>query len=266
VPPQANRKLYVHVQRFPKGQMKFYGKAARLQTVSTVIRNAICQEAPKLAERVRVIPNFVSSGNPPEAMQKRGNCILYVGRIHPEKGVHLLIEAFERLLSTGLSNWKLRLVGPWDVTLGGGGDSYYQNLRKKAARIENAVEWVGPEFDGEKLRSHYREASLFVYPSLAGRGEASPLAPLEAMSEGCPPVVSSLECFRDYVNPETNGWVFGEQPPDGVSNLTELLKRIIKDSHLVQQVRERASVTAQQFAMPRIADLYLSDFEEVARS
>jgi hypothetical protein len=33
----------------------------------------------------------------------------------------------------------------------------------------------------------------------------------------------------------------------------------------VQQVRERASLTAQQFAMPRIADLYLDDFEEVAR-
>jgi len=262
-PQDRKGKIYVHVQRFPKGQMKFYSKAARLQTVSTVIRNAICREAPRLAARVKVIPNFVSRRNLALAEDSRANCILYVGRIHPEKGIHLLIEAFEKLLSAGFSDWRLRLVGPWDVALGGGGENYHQSLRKKASRIEKCVEWIGPVFDTDLLRAHYRESSFFVYPSLAGRGEASPLAPLEAMAEGCPPVVSSLECFRDYIEPERNGWVFGEQPPDGVVNLAKILQRLAGDSEVVRRVRDQASRAAQRFALPSIADRYLSDFEEI---
>src|SRR5665213_285120 len=77
--------IYVHIARYPKGQMKFYKQAARLQTVSTVIRNAVCREVPGLATKVKVIPNFISTKeNVPETDQ-RSKSILYVGRIHPEK-------------------------------------------------------------------------------------------------------------------------------------------------------------------------------------
>ena len=66
-PRAAKGKIYIHVARYPRGQMRFYGKAARLQTVSTVISNAICREAPKLAAKVKVIPNFVSRSGPAPA-------------------------------------------------------------------------------------------------------------------------------------------------------------------------------------------------------
>ena len=38
--------------RYPKGQMRFYGHAARLQTVSQPIKEAIIAEAPRCRERV----------------------------------------------------------------------------------------------------------------------------------------------------------------------------------------------------------------------
>src|SRR5580700_1271519 len=93
-PTAARGKIYVHIARYPRGQMKFYRKAARLQTVSTVIRNAICKQAPALTPKVKVIPNFVPRSGPLAADENREKCFLYVGRLHPEKGVHLLIEAF----------------------------------------------------------------------------------------------------------------------------------------------------------------------------
>ncbi|MDD5350261.1 MAG: hypothetical protein PHQ12_08635, partial [Chthoniobacteraceae bacterium] len=46
-------KLYVHAARYPKGQMRFYAHAGRIQTVSRPIRDAIVCEAPRLAVRVR---------------------------------------------------------------------------------------------------------------------------------------------------------------------------------------------------------------------
>jgi glycosyltransferase involved in cell wall biosynthesis len=262
-PKAAKGKIYVHVARYPRGQMKFYGNAARLQTVSTVISNAICRQAPKMAPRVKVIPNFVSrNGSTPE-WENREKCLLYVGRLHPEKGVHLLIEAFSQLLSTGLKDWKLRLVGPWEMAHGGGGEEYFRSLREKSRAIENSVEWVGPVFDAERLSAHYQKSSVFVYPSLAGRGEASPLAPLEAMAEGCPTVVSSLECFRDYIKPGCNGWTFDENAQDRVADLAKTLRSVMSDGGMLRKVREDAFRTAQRFSLSNIADLYMNDFEEV---
>jgi glycosyltransferase involved in cell wall biosynthesis len=262
--PQAGKgKIYVHVQRYPKGQMRLYGRAARLQTVSTVIRKAICREVPDLTEKVTVIPNFVPVAEAASESVVRSKCILYVGRIHPEKGTHLLIDAFARFLSAGFHDWKLRLVGPWEVAVGGGGATYYQRLRQQSRDIQNWIDWIGPVFDAQRLRSHYKESSIFVYPSLAGRGEASPVAPLEAMAEGCPPIVSSLECFRDYLQPRYNGWTFDECPDQGAANLADTLSEVVSDGAVLEQVRNNAIHTSQSYALPRIADRYLEDFQEL---
>jgi len=261
-PPTKKGRIYVHVARYPRGQMRFYGKAARLQAVSSVIRDAICNEAPKLASKVKVIPNFVCRSSPASAGSKREKCILYVGRMHPEKGVHLLIDAFANLVSSGCSDWKLRIVGSWKVSHGGGGEQYYRALRQKSVEIDRFVEWVGPVFDADQLSAHYQQSSLFVYPSVAGRGEASPLAPLEAMAEGCPPVVSSLACFRDYIQPGGNAWVFDEHS-QAVGNLGAVLQQVVRDSAGLEQAGERAMLTAQHYSLPNIADRYLSDFQEL---
>src|SRR5882724_2694841 len=55
--PRRHGPLWVHVQRYPKGQMFLYRRAARLQTVARVIADAIARQAPALASKVRVIPN-----------------------------------------------------------------------------------------------------------------------------------------------------------------------------------------------------------------
>src|ERR1700731_4198680 len=175
-PAAKTGKIYVHIARYPKGQMKFYKQATRLQTVSTVIHNAVCKEVPRLAPKVKVIPNFVSTRDSVASMDKRSKSILYVGRIHPEKGVNLLIEAFAKLVASGISDWKLRLVGPWQFEYGGGGEQYLQELRNKTSHFEKYIDWVGPVFDPAKLSSYYQDSNFFVYPSIAGRGEASPLA------------------------------------------------------------------------------------------
>ena len=44
-------KIYVHVQRYPKGQMRFYWRASRLQAVSTHVGQAIREQSPSVAAR-----------------------------------------------------------------------------------------------------------------------------------------------------------------------------------------------------------------------
>ena len=58
--------IYVHATRYPKGQMRFYKRAARLQAPSHAVARAIAAEAPALAQRISVIPNPVpGSANAP---------------------------------------------------------------------------------------------------------------------------------------------------------------------------------------------------------
>jgi glycosyltransferase involved in cell wall biosynthesis len=259
-------KLYVHVARYPKGQVKFYSKATRLQTVSGAVRNAICAQAPRLAPRVKVIPNFVPRSGSTSIGPERQQSILYVGRVHPEKGIHLLVEAFVQLWVQGLRGWTLRIVGPWEVKQGGGGRQYFGSLREKArVVVGHSVEWTGPIFDVDVLNAQYKESAFFVYPSLAERGESFGLAPLEAMAEGCPPVVSSLECFNDFIRPGSNGWIFNHRGPNAVGSLADTLRTVIASAPALQPVRECARQTAREFSLSSIADQFLNDFEEVVR-
>src|ERR1700726_4202774 len=67
--------VYVHVARYPKGQMRFYGKAARLQTPSVAVARAVAAEAPKLAQKIAVIPypapGRTSESEPPQFAERQ---------------------------------------------------------------------------------------------------------------------------------------------------------------------------------------------------
>jgi glycosyltransferase involved in cell wall biosynthesis len=257
-------KIYVHVQRHPQGQMCLYRKAARLQTVSTHTGQAIRHQAPSLAGRVTVIPNFVANVIESRVSLKREKQILYVGRVHPEKGLHLLIKAFSALIAQGFDDWRLCVVGPWELKHGGGGAEYRDQLKAQAGDSSKFINWVGPVFNPDQLNGYYKASSLFVYPSLADKGESCPLAPLEAMSQGCPVVVSSLGCFSDYVTAGVNGWVFDHRSAHPQTELARTLAAIMRDDAALRAASENAVCTARKYTLSAVSEKYLLDFERVA--
>lgn len=258
---------YVHVARYPKGQMRFYRHAERLQTVSSPIANAILQEVPQSQSKVHVIPNplpnTIENLDITQLFTQREKWILYVGRVHPEKGIELLLNAFQELLSYGIKDWKLVIVGPWKTKFGGGGEAYYKHLRKESQEIDRQIEWVGSVFDPLKLQSYYCRAALFTYPSLAERGETFGLAVLEAMAYGCPALVSDLKCFKDYIEDQVTGFIFNHQAQNPTVTFAEKLKELVNSQHQLMQVGLNGYKKAQNYTLPRVADLYLSDFESL---
>src|SRR5205085_9982795 len=98
-------RVYVHVGRYPKGQMRFYGSAARLQAPSRAIAAAIAREVPSLTPKTIAIPyprpQPTADASP---LHARDKIVLFVGRVHPEKGVHLLIKAFMRVAGSELAD------------------------------------------------------------------------------------------------------------------------------------------------------------------
>lgn len=251
--------LYVHVGRFPKGQMKFYSNANRLQAPSQFIEKAIQAEVPDLKNKTSTVPYPITLPRYVKEWEKRENTLLYCGRIHKEKGIHLLIEAFRRLDKDSRKNWKLKIVGGWKTEHGGSGDSCLQKLKELSG--DSPTSFENPEYDIRKLNNIYQSAKIFVYPSLAEKGETFGLAPLEAMSNGCIPVVSFLACFEDFIQDRQNGFRFNHNDSEVIDSLAKTLKILIAESDSeLEKIQEAAIETSKSFALNLVADRFLSDF------
>ena len=262
-------RVYVQVARYPKGQMRFYGKAARLQAPSQAVARAIVAEAPRLEQKVSVVPNPVPEApiaSPPPAIADRDKTILFVGRVHPEKGVHVLVDAFASGARTAFADWKLRIVGPTQTKLGGGGEAYLASLQRAAGKAEGRISFVGPIFDSAKLANAYRNARLFIYPSLAECGESFGLAALEAMAHGCAVLVSNLDCFGDFIREGETGFIFDHRAQPVAEMLRDKIDNVTSDETLLARVATAGYEKSAEYSPERVADQFLKDFDSVIRN
>ena len=259
-------KVYVHAGRYPKGQMRFYGSAARLQAPSHPIARAVATEAPRLAHKVAVIPYPVTrsttTGSPP-VISDRHKTILFVGRVHPEKGVHVLVDAFASGARAAFADWELMIVGPTETKLGGGGEAYLASLQHAAKNAEGKISFAGAIFDSAKLTDAYRRARLFVYPSLSERGESFGLAPLEAMAHGCAVLVSNLDCFHDFIRDNETGFTFDHRKQPASQTLRDKIDDVIRDETLLARVAAAGYEKSADYSPERVADQFLKDFDSV---
>jgi glycosyltransferase involved in cell wall biosynthesis len=256
-------RLVVDVQRMPKGQMRFYRRASCLRANTSAVAQAIAAEAPHLAGRISTIPNPLPFLPPPLTESQRQPIILYCGRLHPEKGIALLIEAFSLACERGLSGWSLRLVGPADTAAGGGGLAWLEGLLSGPQAAGLPIEWLGPIYDEQELLQQYQQAEMFLYPSLAERGETFGLAPLEAMAFGAVPIVSDLACFRDFITPGVNGLTFNHRAADSASRLAHEILTIAGDSHRRAEMGEAALAVRQSHHPTTIARQFLVCLEQL---
>ncbi|MFN6519069.1 MAG: glycosyltransferase family 4 protein [Nostoc sp. CreGUA01] len=259
-------KIVINANRFPKGQYRLYAKADYIAAASTAIKEAIAQQYPTATPRIKVIPNPIDTTifHPSihSIPDKKERVILYVGRLHPEKGIDVLLNAFS-ILSQQISQIKLRIIGPYKENQGGGGEQYLRILQSKAEGLN--IEFVSPIFDISKLAEAYRQADIFCYPSLAEQGEAFPVAPLEAMSTGLIPIVSNLDCFKDLIEEGVTGYFFNHRSSDAADNLAVKLKSVLLNPEKIHQISMKATQKASEFSYEQIGRSYLFDFDNLLK-
>lgn len=112
---------------------------------------------------------------------------LFLSRIHPKKGVELLIEAWKALRPQG---WRLIIAGP-----DGGG--YQRSLEAVAASAGLAGEIVfpGPAYGSEKRRL-IQAAAVFCLPSYS---ENFGIVVIEALSQGVPVITTTATPWEELV-------------------------------------------------------------------
>ena len=259
--------LVVNLNRYPKGQVRWYGRAARLQAASGIIASAASAQAPRLADRIKLTSNPVDcsqfAGPAPTRAPGSPLTIGFMGRIHPEKGLLTLATAATLLArETDLPPWRIVLRGPAEVSRGGGGPEFEQRLQAVGAELwrDGRLALAPALSDPAELATAYRSLDGFCYPTEAAEGEAHPVAVLEAMAAGLPVVATELPCFADQLRSGENALLV---PAHDATRLAAALARLLRDSALRSTLGGRARETISALDDAIIADHHLADYEQL---
>lgn len=147
--------------------------------------------------------------------------ILFLGRLVPEKGIHYLIEAYNKINT----DKKLVIAGGSSDT-----DTYFNELKEKAKDNTNII-FTG-FVQGEELEELYSNAYIYVLPSDL---EGMPLSLLEAMSyKNCCLTSDIPECKTVMDN---NGVTFKKSD---VNDLKEKLQYLVDNVDKVNKYKSEA--------------------------
>jgi glycosyltransferase involved in cell wall biosynthesis len=182
------------------------------------------------------------------ALPKARTVLLFLGRLHPKKGLDLLLPAFARIEGDSL----LVVAGPSEP-------GYQRGLKAEAARlgIADRVLFTGMLLGEDKLAA-YVDADLFVLPSYQ---ENFGMAVAEALAAGLPVVISDQVNIHAEVAAAGAG---GVVPTDTTALAVELARWTGDPERLC-----RAGAKAREFARARydwtaIARRWVGHYERLA--
>jgi glycosyltransferase involved in cell wall biosynthesis len=243
----AKKRLYMALVR-----EALFHKVTVYHAITPLDRDSIRAFFPRA--RIEIIPNFIDVQKldvhlPPTSGQGRERYMLYLGRLHPTKGVDLLIEAFGR--APLARDWRLVFVGPIVDK------AYEDRLRRMIAASPHPdrIELREPVWDPAEKYRLMRDSWVTIVPS---HTEVVSLVNLEASACFTPTITTTATGLTNW----TEGGGLLVEPDLGP--VTQALSEAARWSDQERQQRGLASrrLVEQRYSatavMPRWMDLYRS--------
>jgi glycosyltransferase involved in cell wall biosynthesis len=203
----------------------------------------------ELPEDSSVVPNGVNPDDfreVPAETQGFGRYVLGIGRLVPQKGFDILVEAFGSDAVSALS-----------LVIAGEGFER-QSLTARAAElgVDGRVNLLG-SVDRIRLARLLHGARVFALPS---RGEAFGIALLEAMAAGIPSVAAATGGVTEFARDGVNALLV---PPDDPARLADALALLANDEERRERLTAGGRETAEALSWNRIADRYEALYSRV---
>lgn len=177
--------------------------------------------------------------------------LLFLSRIHPKKGLDLLLHAFSKLLQSGINT---------TLIIGGTGSEKYERdmktLVKKLLLHEN-VKFVGFVTHDEKLEL-LKHAKLFV---LTSRSDLHPIAIQDALAMGTPVLITKA-C--DYS--EVDEYNAGLTVDSTVDSIFHGLKKILSTGNFEELSANCIKLIHERFLIENLVDKYDQMYKNTVNS
>lgn len=250
VPVIVSERTFLPGERWVHGIWRVaYGPLYR-RAAAVVVQTRRCADemGAALGRAISVIPNPLSVAStiiPPGGKSSAactstgrdaGRTLLAVGRLSPEKGFDLLIEAFARVAGRH-PRWNLKILGEGMLR---------HALTERIAARGLADRIALPGFDPH-VREVMRRSDLFV---LSSNFEGFPNVLLEAMAEGMACV--SFDCEtgpRELIRHGENGLLV---PAENVPALAAALDTLMQDDGLRAHLGARAREVRTLYSLPEV--------------
>ena len=142
----------------------------------------------------------------------------------PHKGVHVLLEAFNKLTN---SNAELRIYGDSRFA-----PNYYERLRLMATN--SSIKFMD-SFDNNRVYEILAETDVLVVPSIWY--ENSPLTIHEAALAGVPVIASNIGGMTELIERMKNGLLF---QVEDANDLYEKMRLLIDNPRLIKELKGKA--------------------------
>jgi glycosyltransferase involved in cell wall biosynthesis len=231
--------------------------ADRILACSTALTEGAQARFPMHSSKFYTVFNGVDAGALANVDRRRGETssrVLYVGRVSPEKGLHVLADALGLLVERG-RDLTLTIVGeesliPFEMAVAIADNDLVRNLGEfyRGSYTETVQSRLPPAAQGRLrfvgpvpyalLPEFYRDADLFVLPSVL---EAFGMPLAEALAAGVPAVASRTGGIVDIVEDGVTGLLV--EPGDSLA-LARAIERLLDDGDLRSRVAEAGRVKA----------------------
>jgi glycosyltransferase involved in cell wall biosynthesis len=277
--PKSKIVLHIHAEWFSQSKLMVIERRLRsldlLLTVSDYVTRKTCRDIPAVADRCETMYNgidtqeFDREKDYESARRREEKRLLYIGAVSPQKGPHVLLDAF-KIVAARYPQVRLDIVGPpWPYPLEecfdlndhaqlrsvapffaknriallkrklgfGPSDqgSYLSFLKAKlAGDVARKVAFHG-FLPRPELIDHYYNADVFVFPPIWN--EAFGCTPVEAMAAGTPVVATRTGGIVETVRDHETGFLVEKNDSHA---LAEAILKLLENGDLRESIGRAA--------------------------
>ena len=179
---------------------------------------------------------------PPQKQHAKPLRFGYLGRLHPSKGIELLLRS---LVNHAGKRWELWIAGK--------GSPEYETQLKEVCTLPE-VRYMGFVRSEEFLAS----VDVLVVPSVWD--EPFGMVVIEAYTQGVPVIASCRGGLAEIIDNGKTGFLFD---PNRALSLEDILGRVIAAPDVLSDMRDRVLEKAREFSLQRMVDDYIEVYREV---